>query len=278
MRRLARYPEVHRNLSRRFILTDRGIEAQQRDRELAIERVGITDGGAASSCNGIEVRLQASAALVVEHGALNNPSVEARVIRSQAQSERAGAINEARLVTPEGSQLGATEATRGLAGDRGGIDFPASQGHGDVGHFAHCEKARIAHLNVIGRAGSIGSTRASVAIKRKRGAATGSRNANLVGSWARRDVVNRASSKLAVKVGSAFLGEDNRVANTEIRAGGNADQRKGGRRDGKGKVGEVLEARKGAGRFHGDHAVLAGQDGGLAAVGDGHRGRRPVAG
>lgn len=275
---LARYSEVHGDLSCRLILADCGIKAQERDRELAIERVGIANGGATSGRNGIEVRLQTGATLIIEHGPLDNPIVEARVIRSQAQGQRAGAINKARLVTPEGSQLGATQATGRLAGNRSSIDLSASEGHGNVGHFAHCEKARIAHLNVVGGTRGVGSAGAAIAVKRNSSAAIGGRNANSVSAWARNDVVNGAFSDLGIKIGGAFLGKDNRVANTEIAIGRNLDQRKSGRRNGGGKIGEVLEAREGAGRLHRDHAVLAGQNGGLAAIGDGHLWRRPVAG
>lgn len=277
--RLARNAEVHGNLSWPLFLADASIEAKQNDRKLAVERSTIVDGGGGGGVgDGVKIRLEHSAALIIEQRALDDPVVEGRQILHQPQRERATAIGKARLVGAELRQLGAACATARLAGDGGLVHFATGHGKRDRRHFAHGECAGKTHFDVIAWARGIGIANTTTARKCNRVAAKRGRNSCSGRSGAGLDVIDSASGQCRIQISSTLDGKDHRVIYPKIGIGRNSQHRSSGRRDGNREVSEVQQARERAGGLHGDHPVLAGQDGSLATGGDGHRSFRPVAG
>lgn len=279
-------PEVDRNLSRAILLGDASIKAKQDDRHFAVERLSIVYRAAATgNSNSIEVCFQNAATLIIEQRTLNNPIVEGSQVREQPQRQRAVAVSKTSLILPEASQLGTACNRTRLARDGSTINFAASDGKCHVRHFAHSKCAGVAHFDVIASAGSIrvdgGSSAiadAAIAVKRKPRAPKRGRDGNSFSSWLGSNVINGAFSQLPVKIGSAFFSKNNGIANPKIGIGGNLEKGDGSGGNGFWKVSEIQQARGSARGPHGDHAILARKDRGLAALCNGHRSIRFLAG
>ena len=225
----------------------------------------------------MEISPQLSTALIIEHCALDNAVGKGSAIVSETQCQGAATVSETWLEFAESSQLGTMDSA-GFARDGGNVDLAPGKSKINRWHLAHGMSCSEAHFNMVAIARSVGAASATVATKGKRGAAQCCRNGASGGSGTGLDVINRAIGERSVKIGGSFFRESDRIVDTKIRVSGNWQNRSSRGTDGRGKISLVKQAGQSARRLHGDHSILASEDGGRAAGSDGHRESRPVAG
>ena len=225
----------------------------------------------------MEIRLQFSTALIIEHRALDNAVGKGSAIVSETQCQGAATVSETWLDFAESSQLGTMDGAR-LTRDGSNVDLAPGKGKINRWHLAHGMSCSKAHFNMVAIAGSVGAASATVAAKSERSAAHCCRNGASGGSGTGLDVINRAIGERSVKIGGALFRKGDRIVDTKIRVGWNWQNRSGRGNDRRRKISLVKQTGQSARRLHCDHSVLASENGGRAAGSDGHRESRPVAG